>query len=69
MLARTIQPPTIPVATPSEREQLLCTLVRRYLLLAQVPAAEWSRNESALLMLADSILGRCGSTDGRINGK
>jgi hypothetical protein len=26
-------------------------------LLAQVPAAEWSRNEAALLMLADSLLG------------
>ena len=36
---------------------MLGELVRRYLLLAQVPAADWSRNETALLMLSESILG------------
>lgn len=42
----------------SERDRLLYSLVRRYLLLAQTSPAEWNKNESALLLLADSILGR-----------
>lgn len=41
----------------TERQSPLCGLVRRYLLLAQVSASEWSRNENALLMLSESILG------------
>lgn len=42
----------------TERDRLLCALVRRYLLLASTSPAEWNKHESALLLLADSILGR-----------
>jgi hypothetical protein len=67
MLARSVQSTTPTFAPVSEREQLLCTLVRRYLLLAQTPASEWSRNEAALLMLADSLLGRYDKRNNEIN--
>lgn len=45
-------------APPSEASKVLIAIVRRYLLLAQLPAAEWSRNEAALLLLTQSILSR-----------
>lgn len=51
------QPRHAPAKDAGGAPGLLCELVRRYLLLAQVPAADWSRNENALLMLSESILG------------
>lgn len=57
----------LPLHSPTEpssgggsggKENLINALVRRYLLLAQVPASEWSRNEAALCMLGESLLSR-----------
>lgn len=40
------------------REELVRSLVRRYLLLSQVPASDWSRHEAALVLLSNSMLDR-----------
>lgn len=45
-------------ASNTERERLIFALVRRYLLLAQVRPAEWSRSEAALALLGESLLER-----------
>lgn len=62
MLARNVQgtvaPPLVSLQESNSRDQLICALVRRYLLLAQVDPSEWNKNEHALLLLADSILSR-----------
>lgn len=40
------------------KEALVRQLVRRFLLQAQTPAAEWSTKEASLFRLAQSILNR-----------
>lgn len=42
----------------SERRAQLCALVRRYLVLSQVSPAEWSRHETSLMLLGESLLNR-----------
>lgn len=45
-------------AGSSERRAQLCALVRRYLVLSQVSPAEWSRHETSLMLLSESLLNR-----------